>query len=84
MDPRYMQGALPSSPRCEVRIHRGEPLLLLWYAHTDGEAVRGLARIETDGDRLSRVQNYFYTPDFIADVCRELGVPFRINGYRYW
>jgi RNA polymerase sigma-70 factor (ECF subfamily) len=46
--------------------------------------VRGLARIDTDGDRLSRVQNYFYTPDFIADVCRELGVPFRINGYRYW
>ncbi len=84
IDPRYMQGALPSPPRCEVRIHRGEPLLLLWYAHADGEAVRGLARIETDGDRLSRVQNYFYTPDFIADVCRELGVPFRINGYRYW
>ena len=57
---------------------------MLWYAHDDGEAVRGLVRLETDGERISRVQNYFYTPDFIADVCRELDVPFRINGYRYW
>jgi RNA polymerase sigma-70 factor (ECF subfamily) len=84
MDPRYMQGVLPSSPRCEVRSHRGDSLLLLWYAHTDGEFVRGLNRVEIEGDRLARVQNYFYTPDFIADVCRELGVPFRLNGYRYW
>jgi len=84
MDPRYMQGVLPSSPRCEVRGHRGESLLLLWYAHTDGEFVRGLNRVEVEGDRLARVQNYFYTPDFIADLCRELDVPFRVNGYRYW
>jgi RNA polymerase sigma-70 factor, ECF subfamily len=84
IDPRFKQGALPSSPRAEVRAHRGESLVLLWYAHADGEAVRGLVRVETDGDRLSRVQNYFYTPDFIADVCRELDLPFRINGYRYW
>jgi RNA polymerase sigma-70 factor, ECF subfamily len=84
IDPRFKQGALPSSPRAELRAHRGEWIVLLWYAHADGEAVRGLVRVETDGDRLARVQNYFYTPDFIADVCRELGVPFRVNGYRYW
>ena len=67
-----------------MRIHRGEALLLLWYAHADGEAVRGVNRVETDGDRLSRVRNYFFTPDFLADLCGELGVPFRTNGYRYW
>ncbi len=84
MDPRFKQRVLPLVPRAEVRSHRGESLVLLWYAHEDGEAVRGLVRAETHGDRLSRVLNYFYTPDFIADVCRELNVPFRLNGYRYW
>jgi RNA polymerase sigma-70 factor (ECF subfamily) len=84
MDPRFVQGVLPDSPRCEVRVHRGEPLLLLWYAHEDGEAVRAINRVEIEGARLVRVRNYFFTPDFIAEVCRELDVPFRSNGYRWW
>ena len=84
VEPRWKQGALPSLPRCEVRVHRGEPLLIHWYAHLDGEAVRAITRLETSGDRLSRVRNYFYTPDVLAEVCAELGVPCRVNGYRYW
>jgi RNA polymerase sigma-70 factor (ECF subfamily) len=84
IEPRYMQGILPTPARFEVRTHRGESILLSWYAHTDGEAVRAVTRVETDGDRLARVQNYFFTPDFIADLCRELDVPFRLNGYRSW
>ncbi|WP_394824634.1 RNA polymerase sigma factor [Pendulispora albinea] len=78
------KGSHPTPPRAEVRIYRGEPLLLSWYQHDDGEAVRAITRIAVEGDRIAHLQNYFYTPDFIADVCRELGVPFRINGYRYW
>ena len=35
-------------------------------------------------DTMARIQNYFFTPDFLADVCRELEVPFRTNGYRNW
>jgi len=81
IEARYKQGALPSSPRADVRIHRGEPVLLLWYAHADGEAVRAINRIACDGDRIAGVRNYFYTPDCIAEICSELGVPFRINGY---
>jgi RNA polymerase sigma-70 factor, ECF subfamily len=84
LDPSLFVGALADSPRAEVRVHRGEPLLLSWYAHTDGEAVRALTRLTTDGDRVARLRNYFYTPDVIAEVCRELGVPFRVNGTRYW
>jgi len=84
MDPRFMQGVLPTPPRLELRVHRGEPLLLSWYQHADGEVVRAVTRVEAVGDRLSRVRNYFYTPDFLAELCAELGVPFRINGYRYW
>ena len=84
IDPRWKQGVLPEPPRMEVRMHRGEPLLLSWYQHTDGEFVRAVTRVETSGDRLARVQNYFFTPEFLADVCGELDVPFRTNGHRNW
>jgi len=40
--------------------------------------------VQTDDQRIARIRNYFFTPDVIAEVCRELAVPFRINGYRYW
>jgi RNA polymerase sigma-70 factor (ECF subfamily) len=87
MEARFMQGVLPSSPRVEAVAHRGEWILLSWYAHRDGvEAVRAITRIDADvdGARVSRLQNYFFTPDFIAEVCAELGVPWRSNGYRWF
>jgi RNA polymerase sigma-70 factor (ECF subfamily) len=84
IDPRFVQRALPAPPRVEVRFHRGEALLVHWYAHEDGEAVRALTRVEIADGRLSRVRNYFYTPDVLAEVCRELDVPFRVNGHRHW
>lgn len=84
IEARFIQGALPSAPRVEAREHRGEWLLLHWYAHHDGEAVRAVTRLVVDGDRVARLQNYFFTPDFVADICGELHVPFRANGYRWW
>jgi RNA polymerase sigma-70 factor (ECF subfamily) len=83
IDARFVQGALPASPRCEVHAHRGEMLVILWYAHSDGEAVRALNRIALEGDRIARIRNYFYTPELIAEVCGELNLPFRQNGYRH-
>ena|SRR5438093_78224 len=76
--------SVPQVPRVEPRLHRGEWLLVHWYAHGDGEAVRAITRVEADGDRLTRVRNYFYTPDVLAEICAELQMPFRSNGYRYW
>jgi RNA polymerase sigma-70 factor, ECF subfamily len=84
IEARFMQGIVPSAPRVEEREHRGEWILLHWYAHHDGAAVRAITRVESDGDRVARLQNYFFTPDLIAEVCGELGVPFRSNGYRWW
>jgi RNA polymerase sigma-70 factor (ECF subfamily) len=46
--------------------------------------VRAITRLETDGNHVARLQNYFFTPDFVADVCNEIGLPFRVNGYRWW
>ena len=75
-DPEHVKGVLPEVPRCEARLYRGEWLALPWYAHPDGEAVRGLNRMWGEGDRLARVRNCFYTPDVLAEVCGEL-VPSR-------
>jgi len=84
MEARFMQGVLPAPPRVEAVAHRGEWFLLHWYRHQDGEAVRAVTRIEADGDRVARVHNYFFNPDLIAEVCRELGLSWRSNGYRWF
>jgi RNA polymerase sigma-70 factor (ECF subfamily) len=84
VEPRHLDTYLAVPPRLEVRAFRDESIVLFWYAHTDGEAVRTVARIDTAEDRIASVCSYFFAPDVIADVCRELGVPFRTNGYRYW
>jgi len=84
MEARFVAGVLPTPPRLELVMCRGEPLLLSWYSHADGEAVRAVTRAEVSDGRISLLRNYFFTPDFIEDVCRELGVPFRSNGYRWW
>jgi RNA polymerase sigma-70 factor, ECF subfamily len=82
MDPRFVQGVLPHPPRFELRLHRGRHLLLSWYRHHDGEFVRAvtLAEPSADGQQLARLRNYFYTPEFISELCAELDLPCRTNG----
>jgi RNA polymerase sigma-70 factor, ECF subfamily len=46
--------------------------------------VRAITRLATEGDRVARVQNYFFNPDFVSEVCAELGLPWRSNGYRWF
>ena len=84
MEARFMQGVLAAAPRVEPVAHRGQWILLHWYAHEDGEAVRAITRVVPDGDRIARIQNYFFNPDFLAEVCGELGVRWRSNGYRWY
>jgi RNA polymerase sigma-70 factor (ECF subfamily) len=84
LDPRFTQGVLPELPRCEARLHRGRWLVVHWYKHLDGEAVRAFTTLELEGDGIARLENYFYTSDFLVDLGGELGVPVRINGHRWW
>ena len=84
MEARFVAGVQPTPARLELVTCRGEPLLVSWYAHDDGEAVRAVTRLEVSDERISLLRNYFFTPDFIEEVCRELGLPFRSNGYRWW
>src|SRR6188768_4466391 len=71
IEARFFAGVQPTPPRMELVSCRGEPLLLSWYAHDDGEAVRAITRLEVSDGRISVLRNYFFTPDFIEDVCRE-------------
>jgi RNA polymerase sigma-70 factor (ECF subfamily) len=82
--PEWRDGVHEASARFEVRAHRGEQLVLAYWKHDDGEAVRGFSRVDCEGDRIARMRTYFHTPEAIAEVCRELGLPCRTNGYRYW
>ncbi len=84
IEARLVCGALPTPPRAERVVHRGEAIALLWYAHQDGEHVRAINRVVSEGDHIARLQNYFFTPDLIAEVCDELGTSHRPNGYRWW
>jgi RNA polymerase sigma-70 factor (ECF subfamily) len=83
IEPRFMQGVVSDAPRVEARFHRGSWVLLHWYNHTDGEAVRALTRLEVEEGQVARLQNYFFTPEIIAEVCDELGLPHRSNGHRW-
>jgi RNA polymerase sigma-70 factor (ECF subfamily) len=79
-----LEGYLGSPARCEVSAYRGGAILLFWYDHESGPRVRDVMTVETSGDRVERVRNYFFSADVIAEVCTELGLPFSVNGYRYW
>jgi RNA polymerase sigma-70 factor (ECF subfamily) len=54
IEAKWMQGVKPTSPRAEVAFYRGEPVLLYWYDHEDGEAVRAVNRIEVVDENPGR------------------------------
>jgi len=84
-DGRFAEPPLPEAPpRVEARLHRGRWLLLHWYRHADGDAVRAITTLELEGDRVARLENYFYNPDFLEDLGGELNVPVRVNGHRWF
>jgi RNA polymerase sigma-70 factor (ECF subfamily) len=84
VSPTWRRGLAEASARFEMREHRGEPLLVAWWQHDDGEAVRAFARLECEDGLIARMRTYFHTPEAVAEVCRELGLPCRANGYRFW
>src|SRR5262249_36089319 len=61
IDPSISQGVLPRPSRLEPRYAHGELILLSWYQHRDGEAVRAVNRVEVDAEsgRIARLWNYF-------------------------
>jgi RNA polymerase sigma-70 factor (ECF subfamily) len=72
------EGEPPVAPRCEVRAHRGEPILLWWW----GDEVHTIVRVAIEDERIAGLRNYFHAPDVLAEICGELGVKCRTHGYR--
>jgi RNA polymerase sigma-70 factor (ECF subfamily) len=68
----------PPPMRAELRAHRGEHVMLWWWA---GE-VDTVVRVGIEGERIARLTSYYHCPDVVAEICGELGVPFRAHGYR--
>jgi RNA polymerase sigma-70 factor, ECF subfamily len=81
--PAQRQG-MGGQPRFEARMHRDTPIVLGWWQHESGEAVRTFTRVECEGDGIALLRTYLHSPEAIEELCRELGVPFRTNGYRDW
>jgi RNA polymerase sigma-70 factor (ECF subfamily) len=77
----HLAGYQPTPPRAEVRLYRGEPVIVYWYAHTTGDAVRSIVRVATDGDRIAGLREYCFTPDVLAEIGGELAIPTHTNGY---
>jgi RNA polymerase sigma-70 factor (ECF subfamily) len=67
-------------PRCDVRAHRGKSIFLWW----SGDEVHAVVQVDVAGDRIARLRSYYHAPDVMTEICRELAVPFRTHGYRFW
>ena len=77
---RYLDGYVGARARAERVFHRGEHVILLWYAHTEGEVVRCIIRSELEDAHISRLRICYFSPELLTDVASELGVPVRTNG----
>lgn len=71
------------APRAEMRVIHGEPVMLIWYEHHDGAVVRDLVRFRIEDGGVADIYYHFFSPEVLQDVCEELGLPWRSNGYRY-
>lgn len=77
---RYLDGYDGARARAELVFHRGQHVILLWYGHSEGEAVRCVMRSELEEARISRLRIYYFSPELLTEVTSELGVPVRTNG----
>lgn len=84
LERRFFHDVLETPPRVEARQHRGAWILVHWYAHESGDAVRAFTTLECRDGGVARLRNFFYDPDLVAEVCAELGLPSRSNGYHWW
>jgi RNA polymerase sigma-70 factor, ECF subfamily len=76
----HLEGYDGGRARSQLVRHRDQHVILLWYGHTGGEAVRSILRFELDGSSISRLRIYYFSPELLIDVAGELGVPVRTNG----
>ncbi len=57
--------------------------MLIYYDHDDGPVVRDVVRFQIDDGAVAHILYHFFSPEVLADICTELDLPWRSNGYRY-
>jgi RNA polymerase sigma-70 factor, ECF subfamily len=68
--------------RAELRDYRGEAIVLFWTKDAGHEVVSSIGKIDEREGTIARLRHYFFCPELLAEVCGELGVPVKTNGYR--
>ena len=68
--------------RAECVLFQGEPIVALWRTGEDGEKVEEFHRFEEKEGALSRIRDYGFCPETLAEVATALGFTFRTRGYR--
>lgn len=80
----YRAGLQAVPPKFELRMHRGVLIVLTVWTHDDGEHVRGVSLFTVEEGIIAGIKTYMHSPELIEEVCKELAMPFRSNGYRNW
>lgn len=78
---RYLDGYDGARARSRCVFHRGEHVILLWYGHTDGSAVRCIIRSDLQESRIARLRVHYFSPELLTEVAGELDFPVKTNGY---
>jgi RNA polymerase sigma-70 factor (ECF subfamily) len=78
---RYLDGYDGARARAERIFHRGEHVIVLWYGHTDGDAIRCIIRSDLTETHISRLRIYYFSPELLTEVAAELGAPVKANGH---
>ena len=65
----------PSTATWEVTEFRDEPIVLVWGDHENQRVLTSVMRLQTAGDRVSRIHVYALCPDVVDEVARELDLP---------
>ncbi len=66
--------------RVSVESFRSRLVLACWYRSPEGPVVRDLLRLGVEGDRVSRLALYYFSPQVLEEVAGELQLPVATNG----
>lgn len=80
----YRGDLLAEPPRFELEMHRGRPVVLTLWTHSDGHHVRGVSLLTASPSEITQIKTFMHAPELIEEVSKELGRSFRTNGYRSW
>jgi len=61
---------------------KSEPIILFRTTETDRDVVTSMLRLEERDGAIARLRYYFFCPETLTEVCAELGLPVKTNGYR--